>query len=389
MNFAESAHQLSDYIVGWRRHFHQYPELSFHEVETTETLCRELTALGIPFTRYDEQPGVLAKITGSRPGGSVLLRADIDALPIRENTGLPYASENGAMHACGHDCHTAMLLGAAKLLQENRDELCGSVYLLFQSGEETCRGATYYIEKGCLEGVDAVFGMHIWSEFPAPMINLETGPRMASCDSFELIVHGKAAHGAAPHMGCDAIVAAGNCLTVLQSYIARCTNAFDPLVITVGTIHGGEVFNIVCDRVSLTGTARCFSPDVRARLQGDLEKLFASACAPYGCTAELIWKRLAGAVINDDPKELAVARAAAIKLYGEEGLCEMPPLMVSEDYAYYGEHVPSVFGFLGGGNPEIGAVYPHHNECFLLDEAALTRGAALYAQFAVDYLNQN
>ena len=331
----------------------------------------------------------MATIMGSRLGKAVLLRADIEAQPIQEKTGLRYAAQNGARHACGHDCHTAMLLGAARLLQEQREQLHGTVRLLFQAAEETSHGAEFYIAQGCLDGLDAAFGLHIWSDFPSPLISLEPGPRMSACDNFELIVHGKAAHGAAPHQGCDAILAASACVTLLQGYTARCHNTFDPLVITVGTIHGGQAFNIVADQVTLTGTARCFDPNVRNRLQSDLQTLFSSACAPYGCTAELIWHWTASPVINGDPHLLSVGQNAAVKLYGKDCLGHLPALTVSEDFAYYSEHVPTLFGFLGGGNSEVGAIYPHHNECFRIDEAALPRGAALYAQFAFDYLNED
>lgn len=387
MNFAEQALKEQDFILRWRRHFHQNPELSLQEFQTTEALAQELTELGVSVTRFPGHTGLMGSIIGGQPGRTVLLRADIDALPIRENTGLPYASQNGAMHACGHDCHTAMLLGAAKLLQSCREELHGTVRLLFQAAEETSHGAEYFIEQGCLEGVDAVMGMHIWSDFSSPLLSVEAGPRMSACDNFELIVHGKAAHGASPHQGCDAVAAAAAAVTALQGYVARRHNAFDPLVITVGSIHGGEKPNILADTVTLTGTARCFASDLRARLWDDLSSLFAAACLPYGCTAELNWFPFARAVINEDERLLSVGRAAAVKLYGPEGLGHQPPLMVSEDFAYYGEHVPSLFCFLGGGNPDIGAVYPHHNECFRIDEAALPRGAAFYAQFAADYLN--
>lgn len=387
MNFSSAALQEKDYIISWRRHFHQDPELSLQEVRTTEVIAQELTALGIPVTRFHGHTGLMAHISGGKPGKTILLRADIDALPIREKTGLPYASENGAMHACGHDCHAAMLLGAARLLAARKEQLHGTVRLLFQAAEETSHGAEYFIRQGCLDGVDAVFGMHIWSDFQAPLISLEEGPRMSACDNFELIVHGKAAHGAAPHQGCDAVVAAAACVTLLQGYTARRHNTFEPLVITVGTVHGGEAFNIVADRVTLTGTARCFDSGIRDRLQGDLETLFSAACSPYGCTAELIWSRMAGPVVNGDPHLLSVGQNAAEKLYGKDCLGHLPALTVSEDFSYYGEHVPSLFAFLGGGNPEVGAIYPHHNECFRIDESALPRGAALYAQFAADYLN--
>lgn len=386
MNLAQTALGLRDYIQSWRRRLHQYPELSLQEVQTTQALAEELDRLRIPVIRFPGHTGLIGVIAGSFPGKTVLLRADIDALPIRENTGLPYAAQNGAMHACGHDCHAAMLLGAAKLLLEHREELPGTVRLLFQAAEETSHGAEYFISQGCLDGVDAAFGIHIWSGLTAPLISVEAGPRMAACDNFELVVHGTAAHGASPHLGCDGIAAAAAAVTALQGYVARRHDVFQPLVVTIGSIHGGEAPNILADTVTLSGTARCFDEALRARLQGDLEALFSAACLPYGCTAQLHWHSLAPAVVNHDPHLVETGRQAARKLYGPQGLGHLAPLMVSEDFAYYSQHVPTLFCFLGGGNPEINAIYPHHNECFRIDEDALPRGAALYAQFALDYL---
>ena len=386
MNLAQTALGLRDYIQSWRRRLHQYPELSLQEVQTTQALAEELDRLGIPVIRFPGHTGLIGVIAGSFPGKTVLLRADIDALPIRENTGLPYAAQNGAMHACGHDCHAAMLLGAARLLLEHREELPGTVRLLFQAAEETSHGAEYFISQGCLDGVDAAFGIHIWSGLTAPLISVEAGPRMAACDNCELVVHGTAAHGASPHLGCDGIAAAAAAVTALQGYVARRHDVFQPLVVTIGSIHGGEAPNILADTVTLSGTARCFDEALRARLHGDLEALFSAACLPYGCTAQLHWHSLAPAVVNHDPHLVETGRQAARKLYGPQGLGHLAPLMVSEDFAYYSQHVPTLFCFLGGGNPEINAIYPHHNECFRIDEDALPRGAALYAQFALDYL---
>ena len=386
MNLAQTALGLRDYIQSWRRRLHQYPELSLQEVQTTQALAEELDRLGIPVIRFPGHTGLIGVIAGSFPGKTVLLRADIDALPIRENTGLPYAAQNGAMHACGHDCHAAMLLGAARLLLEHREELPGTVRLLFQAAEETSHGAEYFISQGCLDGVDAAFGIHIWSGLTAPLISVEAGPRMAACDNIELVVHGTAAHGASPHLGCDGIAAAAAAVTALQGYVARRHDVFQPLVVTIGSIHGGEAPNILADTVTLSGTARCFDEALRARLHGDLEALFSAACLPYGCTAQLHWHSLAPAVVNHDPHLVETGQQAARKLYGPQGLCHLAPLMVSEDFAYYSQHVPTLFCFLGGGNPEINAIYPHHNECFRIDEDALPRGAALYAQFALDYL---
>ena len=390
MDYLAQALQNEDYILGLRRHFHQNPELSLEEVQTTEDIASALTALGIPVKRYEDHTGLVADIIGGKPGGCVLLRADIDALPIPEDTGLPYTSTNGNMHACGHDCHIAMLLGAAKLLQENRGELCGTVRLLFQSAEETSLGARYAIEQGCLDGVDAAFGVHIWSLLDAPLISMESGPRMAACENFDIVIHGTSAHGSSPHLGCDAIVAAAAGITQLQGYVARRHNAASPLVVSIGTIHGGERRNIVADAVTLSGTARCFDNDLRARLHADILALFSAAAAPYGCTAE--WIHLPScerAVINEDEALVELGQAAVRKLFGEKTLCRFPALMASEDFARYGEHVPSLFCFVGGGNKEIGAIHPHHNEHFCIDESVLSRGAALYAQFATDFLKQN
>lgn len=390
MDYAALAQKNEKYIVDLRRHFHRNPELSLEEFRTTEDIARVLAELGIPVTRYQDHTGLVATITGSKSGGRVLLRADIDALPIPENTGLPFAAENGNMHACGHDCHISMLLGAAKLLQETREELCGTVRLLFQSAEEISLGASHAISEGCLDGVGAVFGMHIWSTLDAPLISIESGPRMAACENFDIIIHGKAAHGASPHLGCDAVVAAAAGITQLQGYVARRNNAANPLIVTIGTVNGGERRNIVADTVTLSGTARCFNNDQLARLPDEILGIFSAATTPYGCTAE--WRHLPScerAVINEDESLVELGRSCVRKLYGEEVLGKFPPLMASEDFARFGEFVPSLFAFVGGGNKETGAIHPHHNEKFCIDESVLPRGAALYAQFAADFLNQN
>lgn len=389
MDYAALARQNEEYIVKLRRHFHQNPELSLEEFQTTEDIANALTELGIPVTRYEDHTGLIATITGGKPGRCVLLRADIDALPIKENTGLPFSSKNDNMHACGHDCHIAMLLGAAKILQETREELSGTVRLLFQSAEEISLGARHAIAEGCLEGVDAVFGMHIWSLLDAPLISIESGPRMAACENFDIIIHGKAAHGSSPHLGCDAVVAAAAGIMQLQGYVARRNNASNPLVVSIGTVNGGERRNILADTVTLTGTARCFDNDLLAKLHEDVLALFSAAAAPYGCTAE--WRHLPScerAVVNRSDDLVSLCRDSVRKLYGEEALAKFPAIMASEDFARYDEFVPSLFGFVGAGNAEADAIHPHHNEKFCIDESVLHRGAALYAQFAADFLNQ-
>ena len=257
MNIKEAAERHNGYIVAQRRRFHAHPELSFEERETTAAIRGELEAMGIAVETFPDYYGLIGTIEGGKPGATVMLRADIDALPSVEKTGLPFASENeGKMHACGHDAHISMLLGAAKILSEMRDELSGPVKLLFQAAEESCHGAEYYVERGCLDGVGAIFGMHIWGTLDAPLMSLEPGGRMASCDNFKITVRGLTAHGSAPHLGRDAVVAAASIVMNLQTFVSRVNDPLNTLVVSVGTGHGGQRFNIIANEAVMEGTVR-------------------------------------------------------------------------------------------------------------------------------------
>ena len=390
MNLRELALQQEPYMIQMRRHFHQHPELSWEETETTRTLIRELNALGIETRTFDGHTGVIGTLHGTKPSataGTVVLRADIDALPIREKTGLPFASEQpGVMHACGHDGHTAMLLGAARVLRAVRDQFAGEVRLLFQPAEETNSGAIYCLTQGVVDGADAIFGVHLWGDFEAPGINIEEGSRMASCDNFTLTVRGVPAHGGAPHQGVDAIVAASAIVLQAQTLVSRNTDPLCPLVLTIGEIHGGKRFNIIADEVTLVGTVRAHDPVVRAAVKGQLQRIAEHTAAAYGATATLDYRLLADPVINP-PALTRLARDAATRLFGADALCAQPPRMSSEDFAYYLTRVPGVFCFLGGGNAALGYTAANHNDGFTVDESVLARGAALYAQFAVDFLD--
>ncbi|HPS80860.1 MAG TPA: amidohydrolase, partial [Candidatus Limiplasma sp.] len=251
MQIEKLARELEPYLMDKRRYFHRHPELSWQETATTEALAEELNAMGLEVRRFPGHTGVMGVLRGKAPCAApktLLLRADIDALPIAEKTGLPYQSETGGvMHACGHDGHTAMLLGAARLLCGLTEQFSGEIRFLFQSAEETSAGAVYYIEQGVTAGADAVFGMHLWGDFDAPWLDVSPGPRMASCDRFQITVRGVSAHGSAPQQGVDAVVAASALVMQLQTLVSRGTDPRDALVVTVGKISGGKRFNIIAD----------------------------------------------------------------------------------------------------------------------------------------------
>lgn len=387
MDIKKLAEKYDDYIIEQRRYFHQRPELSFEEKETTQALKKQLEDMGIEVTTFDDYYGLVGMIRGGKKSGkTVMLRADIDALPIEEHADVPFASTNGKMHACGHDCHMAMLLGAVKILNEIKDELDGDVKILFQSAEESCYGAKYYVEKGILDDVDAVFGMHIWGTLDAPYFNLEAGGRMASCDNFKITVKGTSAHGSAPHLGHDAIVSAASMIMNLQTFVSRMNDPLNTLVLSIGTFKGGQRFNIIPNYVEMEGTIRTYSRELRKKMEANIKAIIENVANIFGCQVELEYDAFPNPVINEHKDLNRLAHDAAVKLYGEESLTTMPKLTGSEDFAYFMDKVPGFFGFLGCANEEIGACYSNHNDKFKVDETVLHRGSALYAQFAVDFL---
>lgn len=385
----EKIKSLSEAAFSWtadaRRALHRIPENGFEEFKTQKYICQKLDELNIPYETA--RTWVIGLIKGAGPGRTIALRADMDALPVEEPPGCAFGSTHpGFMHACGHDAHIAMLLGAAKILMEIKDELEGDVKLLFQAAEESCYGAKYYVEKGVLDDVDAIFGMHIWGTLDAPYMCLEPGGRMASCDNFKISVFGEAAHGSAPHLGKDAIVAAAAIINNIQTFVSRVNNPLNPLVVTIGTINGGQRFNIIADQVEMEGTIRTYSRELRSSIEDRLRKIIEDTASALGCRAELQYDYFPGPIINEHEDLNRIAREAAIKLYGEECLVSMPKLMGSEDFAYFMEKVPGFYGFIGALNKEKGIIYSNHSDKFTVDEDVLHRGSALYAQFAYDFL---
>lgn len=382
--------QEKDYIIGLRRWFHAHPELGTEEIRTTERIAEELRAAGVEVETFPDITGCIGTLRGEKPGPTVMLRADIDALPIQEAaSGKPYCSQNpGVMHACGHDCHAAMLLGAAKLLAAHKDEIAGTVKFLFQMAEEIGTESRRYVERGCLNGVDAIYGMHVWSLLPAGTFNLEDGPRMACSDRFTIRIHGQAAHGSAPHQGHDADVAAAGVVMALQTLVSRVNDPQNTFVLTTGIMNGGTRDNIIAAEAELIGTTRTFDKAFRKTIPELIRRTAEAAAEAYGCTADCTYFFGPAPLINDHPGLNDIARHAAESILGPDSLVPMERQMGAEDFSVYMDGTPGLYGFLGCRNEEKGITSPHHSDTFDVDEDVLPLGTAIYMQFALDFLNR-
>lgn len=389
MNYSNRASELASDIREYRHFLHQHAELSYEEHETTEFIVSKLREYGVEVLTFPDYTGCIATIRGDFPGKTVMLRADIDALPITENSGVDFSScHPGVMHACGHDCHAAMLLGAARMLQETRKGLRGTVKLLFQAGEEAFYGSHYYWDNGFLSDVDAAMGMHVWPTVESGHLAIQDGYLMAGCDNFRLTVHGKAAHGSRPDEGCDAIVAASSMILNLQTVVSRINTPLNPLVLTIGSIRSGTEFNIISDTAVLEGTVRTYAPETKDVAENAIRKIVEHTAAMFGCTIDLDYDRIEPCVNNADTALNEIARRSARTLYGDDILRKTERATGSEDFSYLMEKIPSsLFVFLGCRDEETGCIYPVHNERFKINEEILPVGAAEYAQFAWDYLN--
>lgn len=390
MNIKNLIEKNKDYILEMRRYFHMHPELSFEEFETTKKIAEELDKMGIPYEIPTEEPktGVIGLIKGGKPGKTVALRADIDALNVTEENEVGYKSQNvGKMHACGHDTHMAMLLGAAKILKEVEDDLCGNVYLIFQPAEEVGLGAKYMIRQGnWFEETDNIYGSHIWSGVEAGKISVEAGDRMAAADMFKIKIKGKSGHGSLPHETIDAVVVGSAVVQALQQLVSRNYSPLDSVTVTVGSFHSGNRFNIIAGEAEMEGTNRYFSREIGERIEKDMRRVIKGVCDAYGATYEMEYTYILGPTINEE-KSSKIAEKAVEKFAGKDVLTLMQKTTGGEDFSYYLEKKPGCFGFIGCRNPEIGADYPHHSEHFNVDESVLANGAGTYAQYVIDFLN--
>ncbi|MFJ7512858.1 M20 family metallopeptidase [Peribacillus simplex] len=384
----EAIQNNSDELIEIRRKLHSEPELSWEEENTTAFICEYLEKLGIPY-RKAEPTGVIAEIKGGKAGKTVALRADMDALSVEElNKDLPYASKaEGKMHACGHDAHTSMLLIAAKALNEIKEELPGNVRLIFQPAEEVATGAREMVKQGAVEGVDNVFGIHIWSQMPTSKVACTQGPSFASADIFTVTFKGRGGHGAMPQDCIDATIVASSFVMNVQSVVSRTVDPQSPAVLTVGKMVVGTRFNVIAENAVIEGTVRCFDPKTRDHIEKQLQIYAENVANIYGATAQVEYYRGTQAVINDEYSAKLVQKVAS-NAFGEDAVYNEKPTMGGEDFSFYLDEVPGSFALVGSGNPEKDTEWAHHHGKFNIDEDALATGAELYAQYAWAYLHE-
>lgn len=393
INILEEAKRVHEQVVLWRRDLHQIPEVGLELPQTSKYVAERLREMGIEFREKVGVSGIVGLINGKNPGKTIALRADMDGLPIKEETGLDFASTNGNMHACGHDAHTAMLLGAAKILSENRDKFNGKVKLIFQAAEEGPGGAKPMLEEGAFENpkVDAVLGLHIGNlaeDTKDGQVIYSKGSMMACLDRFKIVVEGKGCHGAFPQNGVDPIAVAAEVISSIQTIVSRELAPTDPAVVSVCIIKGGSSYNIIPDKVVLEGTARAVDQSVREKLAERIEGIVKGVTEAMRCSYEYEYIFGYPPLVND-ANFTAQFIESAKKIVPVEDIVEMEkPVMGGEDMSYFLNEVPGTYFFLGSLNPIDGVCYPHHNSKFDINEDTLERGTALLVQGAIDWLNK-
>lgn len=389
MNIVDIAKDLQEELKKIRRELHQYPEISNNEKKTSEIILRELKKMGcFKIKENINGYGIIADLKGKYPGKTVALRADMDALQIEEETNFKWESKNkGIMHACGHDNHITMVLGAGMILSKLKEELHGNVRLIFQPAEELSPngGAKGMIKSGVLEEVDNIFGMHVWPELPLGKIGIKSGPLMAASDHFTIKLKGKSSHAAKPNEGIDAIVAGAQFVSAVQTITSRNVDPMKSLVITIGKIQGGSRYNIVAGECFLEGTCRTFSSEVRDLAEKRMKEILDGICLVSGCKGELNYERGYMAVVNNE-KMVEYFTKIAKGLYGEESVTKVDPAMTAEDFSFYLNERPGAFAWIGT-TAEEEKIYPLHNSHYNPNEEVLWRGSALFAELVLNFNN--
>ena len=385
-----SAKQIEPWIIALRRQLHQHPELMYEEFETSKLVQSTLDELGIEYQKDLAITGVLGSL-GNGEGPCVALRADMDALPIHEQADIEFKSEiDGKMHACGHDCHTAMLLGAARLLKENEELIQGTVKLIFQPAEEGGAGGEKMSEQGVLENpaVQRIYGLHVSADLPTGMLAARAGTLLAAAGSLKIVVQGKGGHAAMPHKSIDPVVTAAKIVVELQTIISRELDPLESGVISVTMLHGGEAYNVIPPSMEIQGTIRSLTLDGLRHLQSRVKAVAEGIAQANQCGAEVSFPGNDYPPTLNDEQSWDAGKTAMEEVLGQGKVVEMPPVMGGEDFAFYTQRVPGCFAFLGVGNPDIGANYSVHHPMFKVDEDALAYGAAIHVNCALKTLDE-
>jgi amidohydrolase len=376
---------LIEKVVALRRDLHRHPELGFEEHRTAAIVAERLHDLGYDVHTGIATTGVVGVLAGMAPGKTIMLRADMDALPIDEENATDYRSTRAqTMHACGHDGHVAILLGAAELIAQRRAQLAGTVCLVFQPAEEGQGGGAEMVRQGVLErfGIERAYGLHLSSSHPVGQLGFREGPIYASSDSLEITIEGRGGHGAAPHLSIDPIYVASEFVVAVQQVVSRQIDPIEPAVVTIGSIHGGTTHNVIPSRVRLMGTVRAFNADVRAQMAGRIERILKGVCDTAGATYtfDYLWRY---PVTSNDAEQTRYVKALAQATVGAADVIDVPQIMGAEDFSFFAEKVPACFYTLGAaGGPD--SSWPHHHARFDIDEAALANGVRMMTALAFD-----
>lgn len=376
---------LADDVIAIRRDLHMHPELGFEEHRTAAVVAGRLRSLGFDVHEGIGVTGVVGVMRGARPGKTIMLRADMDALPLTEERAHSYRSQvEGRMHACGHDGHVAILLGAAAIIADRRDELPGTVCLVFQPAEEGLGGAKAMLEDGLFErfGIERAYGLHLSTKYATGVLGFREGPMYASSDSIEIDINGVGGHGSAPHDAIDPVFTAATFITSVQQIVSRQVDPLEPAVVTIAAIHAGTTHNIIPRTARMLGTVRAFSTDVREAMPGRIERILKSCCEASGASFDYnyLWRY---PVTANDTVQTQYARALATHVVGDEMVVDATMLMGAEDFSFFAERVPACFYTLGACG-EIETSHPHHSSLFDIDEDSLANGVAMMAALALD-----
>lgn len=382
--------QIFSTAVSWRRYLHQYPEISFEEKQTSAWIEQQLAKIDCEIRRCQNNNGLIVSVKGQLPGPTIALRADMDALPIQDEKEVEYASKiPGVMHACGHDAHTASLLGVAQYYSQHKEWLRGERRLLFQPAEELAPGgAASMIAEGALEGVDAIYGVHLWTPLAYGKVATKGGNFMSAVDDFSIEIQGLGGHGGMPHHSIDSIIVGTHIVQSLQTIVSRSINPISPAVITVGTFQAGQTNNVIAERCLLKGTIRTFDEQSRQLARQQVEKTVRQICELHGASCRYELKQGYPALINDE-KEASRVLQVAKQIVGENHVELASPIMIAEDFAYYVKEVPGCFMFVGAGNEETGAGYGHHHPKFDVDERSMKIAMQMLITTAEHYASSN